>query len=215
VETNRKNTAIMFMLAGAYLLLGELVGYAPVSAVILIWLGVHRIKYGGDRKGYLVLGAGALLLLGDQLIVLMAVVLIFLGAFFIKSHMVHKDGRRVERHAIADSIRHDSGPWTPENTSRFSLFSELRLDLSLAMQEEEEVVYMLQGLVGDVDVIVPPAYGLALESNLLVGRVTIGDEKEGGFLNRRAWRSPNYDQCPHKMKLIVDCIVGDIEIRMV
>ena len=215
METNRKNTAIMFILAGSYLLLGQMVGYAAVSAVILIWLGVHRIKTDRDRKGYLVLAGGVLLLFGDHLIVLAAAAFIALGAFLIKSHMVHRSGRHVEKHAIADSIRHDDGVWTPENTSRFSLFSELRMDLSLAMQEEEEVVYMLQGLVADVDVILPPDYGLALESNLLVGRVTIGDEKDGGFMNRRLWRSPNFEQCPHRMKLIVDCLVGDIEIKMV
>jgi len=215
METNRRNTAILFIVAGSYFLLGKLIGYVSVSALLLIWLGLYRVKTDRDAKGYFVLVAGAVLLFGNYFTLFLAIVLISLGWFLIKSQKVHRDNRHVRKHAVVDSIRLDSGAWTPVNTSRWSLFSEVRMDLSLAMQEEEEVTFMLQGFVGDIDVILPPDYGLRLESNMLVGRVAIGGEKDGGFLNRRFWQSPNYEHCPHKMKLIVGCIVGDIEIRTV
>lgn len=215
METNRRNTAILFIIAGSYFLLGKLVGFVTVSAVLLIWLGIYKIKTDGEAKGYFVLFAGAILLFGNHFSLLVAIVLISLGMFLIKSHKVHRSDRYVQKQSIVDSIRLDNGAWTPVNTSRWSVFSEVRMDLSLAMQDEEEVVFMIQGFVGDIDVVLPPGYGLTLESNMLIGQVSIGEEKEAGLLNKRVWQSPDYDRCAHRMKLIVGCIVGDIEIKTV
>lgn len=215
METNRKNTAIVLIVAGAFFLLGRLLGFVTVSAALLIWLGIYKIKTDGDAKGYFVLIAGAVVLFGNHFSLLVAIVLISLGMFLIKSHRVQRNNPHVQKQSIVDSLRLDSEAWTPVNTSRWSVFSEVRMDLSRAMQEEEEVVYVLQGLIGDIDIVLPPDYGLCLESNMLIGRVAIGDERDGGLLNKRIWQSPNYDQCPHRMKLIVGCIVGDIEVKMV
>lgn len=215
MEKSKRNTAILLIIAGAYFLLGNLVSFVTVSAVLLIALGAYKVKTDGGTRGYLVLIAGCVLLFGDQFSLFVAIVLISLGYFLIKSRKVHRDDRYEQKQAIIDSFRMDQGAWTPVSMSRWSLFSEMRLDLSLAMQEEEEVVIMMQGFVADVEIVLPPDYGLSLESQLLVGRVSIGDEKEGGLLNKRLWQSPNYEQCTHRMKLIVGCIVGDIEIKIV
>lgn len=215
METDRRNTALLFILAGTYFLLGKLIGFVAVSAVILVWLGIYKIKTDRDAKGYFVLIAGAVLLFGNHFSLLLAIVLISLGYFLIKSRKVHRDDQYVQKQSIVDSLRMDGEAWTPVSMSRWSLLSEIRMDLSLAIQEEEEVTVMIQGFVGDIDVVLPPDYGLSLESNMLVGRVAVGDEKDGGLLNRKTWQSPNFDRCSHRMKLIVGCIVGDIEIKMV
>lgn len=215
MENSKRNTAILLIVAGAYFLLGKLVGFVTVSAVLLIALGGYKVKTDGEAKGYFVLIAGCVLLFGNHFSLFLAIVLISLGSFLIKSRRVHRDDPHEQKQTIIDSFRMDKEAWTPTNMSRWSLFSEMRLDLSLAMQEEEEVVIMMQGFVVDVDIVLPPDYGLSLESHLLIGRVSIGDEKEGGMLNKRLWQSPNYEHCTHRMKLIVDCIVGDIEIKTV
>lgn len=210
-----RNTAIMLIIAGLFFLLGKMLGFSTVSSVILIWLGLHKVRTDGDTKGYIVLIIGAIMLLGTHLSVIIALLLISLGYFFIKSKKVHRDDRYAQSQTIIDSIRWDREPWVQRSMSRWSILAEIRMDLSMAMQEEDEVTVMLQGVAGDIDIILPADYGLLLEANVAVGQIGIGDEKESGLMNKRVWQSPNYTESPHKMKLIVSYIVGDIEVKMV
>lgn len=215
MENRNRNTAIMLIIAGLFFLLGTLLSYAAVSSVILIWLGLYKVRTDGDTKGYIVLMIGAIMLLGSQLSVIAALILISLGYFIIKSRRVHRDDRYAQTQKIIESIRWDREPWVQQSMSRWSILAEIRMDLSMAMQEEEEVTVMLQGVAGDIDIILPADYGLSLEASVAVGQITIGEEKESGLLNKRVWQSPNYQESPHRMKLIVSYIVGDVEVKMV
>lgn len=214
MENRNRNTAIMLIFAGLFFLFGKMFGFSAVSAVILIWLGINKIRTDGGTKGYIVLTVGALLLLGNQFSIVVALILISLGYFFIKSRKVHRADNYTQHQAILESIRWDKEPWTPKNMSRWSLLGEIRIDLSLAMLEEEETTIMLQGVVGDVDIIVPVGFGLSLETNVMLGRIGIGQEKDSGLLNKRSWQSENYKESEHRVKLIVSYIVGDIEVKM-
>jgi len=215
MDNRNRNTAIMLIFAGLFFLFGSIFGFMSVSSVILIWLGLYKVRTDGDAKGYIVLIIGALMLLGTHLSIVAALILISLGYFFIKSRRVHRDDRYIQHQTIVESLRWDREPWVPKSMSRWSLLGEVRMDLSLAMQEEEEVTVMLQGVAGDIDVILPMDYGLSVEANVVLGRVGIGDEKDSGLMSKRLWQSPNYLESPHKMKLIVSYFVGDIEITMV
>lgn len=215
MENRNRNTAILLIITGLYFLVGKMFGFMAVSAVILIWLGIYKVRSDGSAKGYIVLAAGAIILLGNQLSVVIALILFSLGYFLIKSRSVHRDGSYSQRQTIVESIRWDREPWVPKNMSHWCLLGEIRMDLSLAMQDEEETIVMLQGVFGDIDIIVPVDFGLSVEANVLLGRIGIGDEKDSGLLNKRVWQSANYADCAHKMKLIVSYAVGDIEVKTV
>ncbi|MEX1029816.1 MAG: cell wall-active antibiotics response protein LiaF [Paenibacillaceae bacterium] len=213
MENRSRNTAIMLIIVGAFFLLGNFIGFMTVSAIILIWLGVYKVRTDGDSKGYIVLTIGAVLFLGHQLLIVIAIILISLGYFLIQSKKVHRDGSYVQNQTLIESIKWDREPWILKSMSRWSIIGEVRMDLSLAIQDELESIVMLQGVIGDIDIIVPEDYGISLEANVLVGRIGIGDEKDSGMLNKRIWRSANYETSEHKLKLIVSYAVADIEVK--
>lgn len=210
-----RNTSILFIAAGVYFALGKIFGFFAVSAVLLIWLGLYKIRTDGEVKGYIVLAIGAVLLIGHHLAIVVALVLLSLGYFFIRSKKVHNNDNYMQHQTILESLRWDREPWVLSNMSRWSLLTEARLDLSLALQEEQDVTVMLQGIVGDIVVIVPEEYGVSLEAHVWLGRVSSDDEKDSGLMNKRVWQSSNFAESTHKVKLIFSFVVGDIEIKMV
>jgi lia operon protein LiaF len=214
MENRSRNTAIMLIIAGVFFLTGNFIGFMTVSAIILIWIGIYKVRTDGDSKGYIVLVIGVVLLLGNHLSIVVAVILISLGYFLIKSKKVHQDGEYVQNQTLIESIKWDREPWILKSMSRWSIIGEVRMDLTLAIQEEVESTIMLQGVIGDIDIIVPEDYGMTVEANVLVGRIEIGDEKDSGMLNKRIWRSANYETCAHKLKLIVSYAVADIEVKI-
>jgi lia operon protein LiaF len=214
MENRNRNTAIMLIIVGVFFIVGNFVGFMTVSAVILIWLGLYKVRTDGDAKGYVVLMIGAVLLLGNHLTIVIAIILISLGYFLIQSKKVHRDGSYVQNQTLIESIKWDREPWILKSMSRWSIIGEVRMDLSLALQDELESIVMLQGVIGDIDIIVPEDYGISLEANVLVGRIGIGDEKDSGMLNKRIWKSANYETSEHKLKLIVSYAVADIEVKI-
>lgn len=213
MDNRNRNTAIMLIIVGIFYFLGKFIGFLTVSALILIWLGIYKVRIDGDSKGYVVLTIGAVLLLGNHLTIVIALILISLGYFLIQSKKVHRDGNYVQNQTLIESIKWDREPWILGSMSRWSIIGEVRMDLSLALQDELESIVMLQGVIGDIDIIVPEDYGISLEANVLIGRIGIGDEKDSGMLNKRIWRSANYETSEHKLKLIVSYAVADIEVK--
>lgn len=214
MDNRNRNTAIMLIVAGTFFFLGKFIGFLTVSALILIWLGIYKVRNDGDSKGYIVLFIGAVLLLGNHLSIVIALILISLGYFLIQSKKVQRDGSYVQNQTFIESIKWDREPWELKSMSRWSVIGEVRMDLSLALQDELETIVMLQGVIGDIDIIVSEDYGIFLEANVLVGRIGIGDEKDSGMLNKRIWRSANYETSEHKLKLIVTYAVADIEVKI-
>lgn len=214
MENRSRNTALLLIAAGLFLAAGKLFGFLAVSAALLIWLGIYKIRTDGDLKGYAVLIIGTIILLGNHLSIVIALILISLGLFFIRAKRVHRGGPFKQHQSIAESMHWDKEPWVLGDMSRWSLLSEVRMDLSLALLDGEETTVMLQGIVGDIDIKVPEDLGVLLEANVLLGRIGIGEETESGLLNKRIWQSPNYEQSAQKLKLIISYAVGDIDVKM-
>ena len=121
-KNNRsRNTALVLIGAGVFLLLDHTVGFFPILAVILILLGIHRVRSRKERKGYVLMGIGAVILFGDHLTIAISVVLISLGLFFIRSKQVHKDDTYTQKQKIVDSVRLGREPWIQRNTSTWYL----------------------------------------------------------------------------------------------
>ncbi len=214
MDNRNRNTAIMLIVVGVFFFLGNIIGFLNVSALILIWLGIYKVRNDGDSKGYIALIIGGVILLGGHLSVIIALILISLGYFLIQSKKVQRDGSYLQNQTFIESIKWDREPWVLKSMSRWSVIGEIRMDLSLALQDELESIVMLQGVIGDIDIIVPEDYGILVEANVLIGRIGIGEEKDSGMLNKRIWRSANYEASEHKLKLIVAYAVADIEVKI-
>lgn len=98
--------------------------------------------------------------------------------------------------------------------SIWSFIGEIHLDLTIAILDEKEVTIVLQGVVGDIDIIIPEDMGVDIHSNIFIGQTMIGAEKEEGLLNKLEWTSKNYEDSEYKVKLVVSYLVGDVNIKI-
>ncbi len=210
-----RNTAVVLVVAGLFLLFGKWIGFFTVSSLILIWLGLYRIRSTHEKSGYVLVIVGVLILLNSHLSVVVAVILISLGYFFIRSKRIHMDEFHLQRQHILGSIKRDKEPWVLSNMSMWCVIGEIRMDLSLAMMEGEETTLFLQGVICDIDMIVPEDVELSVEASVMFGQLDIGERKKSGLLNKIVWESPGFGSgSRRKVRLFISYIVGDIDIRM-
>ncbi|RTE11307.1 cell wall-active antibiotics response protein LiaF [Paenibacillus whitsoniae] len=214
-KNNRsRNTALVLIAAGVFLLLDHIVGFFPILAILLILLGIHRVRSKKEYKGYVLIGAGAVILFGNHVTIVIAIVLISLGLFFIKSRQVYKDESYSQKQKIVDSVRLGREPWILRNNSTWYLVGETYIDLSLAILEQKETTVILQGVVGDIDIKVPDDIGVSVVSSVTFGQIQVAAERETGVMNKLTWQSNNYDYCDHRVKLVLSFIVGDIKVKV-
>lgn len=215
MENRNRNTALVLIAAGLFLLLGHLIGFFTVAALIIIWLSIHKIRSSEEKTGYILLAVGILMLLNNHLVIVIAIVLISLGYFYIKSKQLHRDDTYMQKQNLLESLKWDKEPWVAQNMSLWYLVGEINMDLSLALFEETETTMILQGVIGDVDIIVPEDMGVSIHASVLFGQVDVGRDREAGVLNRMVWTSPHYEASEHKLKLMLSYIVGDVDIKVV
>jgi len=213
-NNRNRNTALFLIGAGIYLLLQNMLGGFFVVATILIGLGVYITSVARNKKGTLLVVLGVLLLLIHDMAILVSILFILGGFFYYQSKKAVDTGCQERKHTLAGSIRWDKEPFVLRDTSIWFAFGEARMDLSLAILEQPETTVLLQGIIGDVDIIVPEYIGLSVEASVLFGPLDIHLQREHGVMNRVQWRSPNYEQAHNKVRLIVSYAVGDIDVKI-
>jgi lia operon protein LiaF len=210
------NNSILLIAAGIYLALGGLTGYSTVNAVLLLLIGIDRYRWDRWKWSVILMAVSAFVLVIHQFALFTVIVLISLGTYYYRAKP-HSSGSRPfsNRHKLFLNIRHDEQSWVLHSMSYWQGVGEIRMDLSLAVPEEKDTTIILQGLVGDVDLVVPEDYGLEVEASVLLGQISLKQTKEGGMFHRLSWRSPDYDQSEQRLKLQLFYLVGDIKIRTV
>ncbi|MFC5451507.1 cell wall-active antibiotics response protein LiaF [Paenibacillus aestuarii] len=214
-KNNRnRNTALVLIGAGLFLLLDHTIGFFPILAAVLILLGIHRLRSRRERKGFILIGVGVVILFGNHLTIIISVILISLGLFFIRSKQVHRDDTYIQKQKLMDSVRLGREPWILRNCSTWYIIGETYMDLSMAILEQRDTTVILQGVVGDIDIKVPDDIGVSVTSSVTMGQIQIATERETGVMNKLTWQSANYESSDHRVKLIVSYIVGDINIKV-
>jgi lia operon protein LiaF len=214
-NNRRRNTYLVFIAAGVFLLMYKMLGFAAVVSILLIIFGIRSIRYGSVKRGYIMLGIGVILVLGHFLTIIIAVVLLSLGLFYMKSKHLHWKGSFMQKQKMIESLQWNKRPWSLHPMSIWNVIGEIKLDLGLAIWEEPEVTIILQGVIGDIDVIVPENVGVSLTSFVVFGQIEVELEKEAGVWSKINWQSPNYHTSTNKVKLIVSYIVADIDVKII
>ncbi|OXS54006.1 hypothetical protein B1A99_27615 [Cohnella sp. CIP 111063] len=210
----RSSNAIVFIAAGIYLALGAVAGYTTVNAVLLLLLGIHRYRSDRSRVSVVVIAVSTLVLIVTQFALFAVVVLVSLGIYYFRARPP-EFGTHVGKHRLFVNMRLDEQSWVLNSMSYWHALGEIHMDMSLAVPEEKETTIVLQGVVGNVDLIVPEDYGLQVDASVLIGQATFRQIQEGGMMQRLSWKSPNYEECEQKLKLQLFYLVGDIKIRTV
>lgn len=214
MENRSRNTALVFIAAGLFLLLGNLFGFFTVVAIFVIWLGVYKIRLGEEKTGYVLFAIGILFLASGHFSLVLAVILISLGYFIVRSKQLHKDENYVQKQSLLESIRFNKEPWELKSSSIWSIIGEINLDLSLAMTNEQETTLVFQGIIGDIDILVPDDLGVMIHSTIVLGQSNVGADREAGMMNKLVWRSPHYDAAEQKVNITISYIIGDLDIKV-
>ncbi|SMF71388.1 lia operon protein LiaF [Paenibacillus uliginis N3/975] len=200
---------------GVFMLFGRWFGFFTIVALLLMVAGIQQIRSGSVRKGYIILGVGAVLLLLDHLMLIIGIGLVSLGIFYGKARRAHESDRYVQRQNFMSNFDWDSAPWVMKSMSVWHVLGEADVDLSLALPEERSTVMMFHGILGDIDLTLPDYYGVEIEAFVLFGSIDNGRQRETGIMNRLNWKSPNYESSEYKVKFIVSYLGGDLNIRLV
>lgn len=216
MEQRNRNTAMMLIAAGLFLLTGTLIGYFTVTAFVILGMAVYKIRAGEKKSGWLLVVIGGVMLLNDLTVLFVAVLFIVLGVYGMRSRKtVDKRDKSYERRQnVLQSIKWNKEPWELRNMYISSVIGEIYLDFSLALTDRKESEIVLQGIVGDVDIIVPEDIGVSVQSSVLIGQTAVGGEKEAGLGNKFSWKSPHFEDSDTKVKLVISYLVGDINIRI-
>ncbi len=214
MENRNRNTALVLIVAGAFILLGQIIGFFTVSALMILWLGIHKLRHGEERSGYLLVALSAVMLLSSHFSLIIAIILISLGFFYIRSRQIQPGETYVQKQNILQSLKWNKETWVMRSMSIWSVIGEIHLDLSLALPEEEETVIVMQGVVGDVDIIVPEDLGVVVQSTVVFGQTSIDDEREAGLMNKIYWKSPQYEHSENRVKFVLSFIVGDVDVKV-
>lgn len=213
VENRKRNTALLLIAAGAFLLFGNIFGFFTITAFLILFLGIYKLRADGGKMGYLLIAIAAIMLLNSNMIIILSLILIACGYILLTTKQLPKVETYVHKQNILESIRWDREQWIFRNTSITCLIAEAHLDLSLAILEDELTTLVLQGLVGHVEIIVPEDLGLKINTNLLIGQLELVGEKEAGFFNKTSWQSPNYLTSTYNVELNLSFVVGEIKVR--
>lgn len=215
MDTRKRFLAIALIGFGVLLIFGKWLSFFTIVALLFLAFGIYKIRQGEQVKtGYIFLAIGGGMILLDHFMLVLAILMISLGYYYAKIRKTQPQGNYVQKQNITSSIRWDRDPWSLRNTSMWHVLGELDIDLSLAMVEGGHNVLMFQGIVGDVDLVIPEDYGVEIEAFVLFGQIDFSQDKETGMLNRLYWKSPNYAIREQKVKIIISYLVGDVDIRL-
>lgn len=215
-NNRNRNKYLLFIGAGIFLLLNNVIANPPtVISLFMVMLGIYCVRTDSQKKGYVLLGVGAFILVGSHFAVIVALVLMSLGFFYLKSRQIHGEGDVLQRTKLIESQKRDKEPWILRTMSLWCVIGELNLDFSLAIPEENEITLVMQGIIGDIDLFIPEDMGISVESSVLFGQVRVATERESGMMNKIHWTSPHYATAGTRVKLIVSYIVGDIDIKII
>ncbi|WP_339268035.1 cell wall-active antibiotics response protein LiaF [Paenibacillus sp. FSL W8-0187] len=206
--------AVGLISLGFIMLFGRWFGFFTIVALLLMFAGVLQIRQGYLKKGYILLGVGAVLLLLEHLMLIIGISLISLGIFYGKSKRAHTTTKYVQKQNFMSNFDWDLTPWVMRSLSVWHVLGEADVDLSLALPEERQTVLMFHGMLGDIDLMIPDYYGVEIEASILFGSIHMDDRKETGILNRVRYISPNYEASEYKVKFIVSYLGGDLNIKM-
>lgn len=210
-----RNIALVLIGAGIFLLADNHWSFLTVVALFLLLMGVHKVRSDSERKGYVLMAIGLLLLVGGHLPLIIAIILISLGFFYRKTRRMHREARHLQKKSLIESIRWGRDPWILRSMSIWNVLGELQMDLTYAIPEQKETTIVLQGVIADVDLIVPEDMGLSVTASVMFGQTSVGFDKEAGVLNKMVWQSPNYWTADRQVKLEISYIVADIDIKIV
>lgn len=106
-------------------------------------------------------------------------------------------------------------PWQLTDRVYRQGMGDLTLDLTHARLREGETSIALYGGLGDIQVLVPPAFPVRLEGRVQVGAVTFFGRSSSGIDRHLEEESPGYAEAPRRLHIVMSMGMGDITVERV
>lgn len=105
-----------------------------------------------------------------------------------------------------------SGEWTPADEELWLFFGDTRLDFTQTQLPVGETHIRINGLIGDVDAIVPAGVGVQVSASGLIIDLRTPTDKFDRFLSPANSTSPDYAAAERKLHLSTTFVIGDIDV---
>jgi predicted membrane protein len=136
--------------------------------------------------------------------------LIVLGLYFVLRPRLVGSESAIDLHLLGDVRRR--GPWQVKDEELWVIIGDVQLDLSEAAIPSGETRIRVYGLVGDVDVTVPPDVALSVTSYALLSDVDALGRKEDAFFTPFRYISEGYETAERRIVLQTGYLVVDLDI---
>ncbi|NPC94132.1 hypothetical protein HOO54_18365 [Bacillus sp. WMMC1349] len=92
---------------------------------------------------------------------------------------------------------------------------DVKIDLSKAIISEGENTIAITGLIGDIDIYVPPDLDISISSSAFIGDIDIIGDRKSGIGTQMYTESENYQQSTRRVKISISLFIGDVDVRFI
>ena len=91
-------------------------------------------------------------------------------------------------------------------------FGDMNIDLSEIALAEGEQILKLDGVFGDLHVLVPKDIEIAVTTHSVFGDVRVLGNMKSGFGQEISYSSPNYSAASKKLRIVSNQVFGDVKV---
>lgn len=107
------------------------------------------------------------------------------------------------------------GDWPVHNEEISAFIADVELNMTKATVPTGRTRLRFMAFVGEIELLVPEAVGVAVQSNAFVSSVKLSGHKEDRFLSPLKWQSDNFKTAERQVVIEASCFVTDITVRQV
>ena len=115
-------------------------------------------------------------------------------------------------HFVGEIVR--GGEWSVKNEEFYMFVGDVRLDMSRAQSQAGETTLYLNAFVADIDISAPSDVAVSLSSTSFVADAELNGQRVERFLWGVQMSTPDYAAAERKLRLIITCFVGDVNVKM-
>ncbi|WED54735.1 cell wall-active antibiotics response protein LiaF [Exiguobacterium profundum] len=201
---------------------GNSVLFSMIIPLLLLYIGRRFSRRGKQSASYIFYAIGGILLIGLIFssaafgFVLSGLLLLF-GYRLYKNRPVESKIRTPLRQEQAFSFgMKESGHYVLRDTNEFFLLRDVEMDLSQAIIPEGETFLLLNGLAGDIRILIPAGYDYSIDASIGFGKVQVDDSNYSPVFNRRFYTaSDDYVQATRKVRIHIVLMSGSVEVMTV
>ena len=131
------------------------------------------------------------------------------------SHRAFRTHSPKMKHSLIGNLYFTSPRWELADMNIWHGIGEVKMDLSRAFVHEGETVVIINGWIGDIDIYVPYDLDIAFSASVNFGDIDLFGNKEGGLNRHISIETAGYREASRRVRLVVNLLVGDVDVMYV